>query len=158
MVQSLILHDEEFNALVHTATELCKTASARAVLLVDKDGQLLATAGDDQALDALSIASLTAGNVAATDGLAKLLGENEFGELYHQGEKDNIHISAAGERVLMVVIFNHRSSLGLVRLRVQQVVDTVVATVRRALERTTVSSDALSDLTVSEIDALLGEE
>ena len=84
MVQPLVLHDQEFNELVQAARTLCETASARAVFMVDKDGQLLATAGDDQALDALSIASLTAGNVAATDGLARLLGENEFGELYHQ--------------------------------------------------------------------------
>ncbi len=33
-----------------------------------------------------------------------------------KGEKDNIHLSIVGGRVILVVIFDHRSSLGLVRL------------------------------------------
>ena len=158
MVQPLVLHDQEFNELVQAARTLCETASARAVFMVDKDGQLLATAGDDQALDALSIASLTAGNVAATDGLARLLGENEFGELYHQGESDHIHISSAGQRILMVVIFDNRSSLGLVRLRVQQAAGRVRDIVARVLSSSSGSVGELDGLSVSEIDALLDGE
>ena len=71
-------------------------------------------------VDTTSLASLTAGNVAATDGLAKLIGEKEFSILFHEGEKDNIHISLVAQRVILVVIFDERSSLGLVRLRVQE--------------------------------------
>ncbi len=71
-------------------------------------------------LDTTSLASLTAGNVAATDGLAKLIGEKEFSVLFHEGEKDNIHISIVAKRVILVVIFDERSSLGLVRLRVKK--------------------------------------
>ncbi len=63
---------------------------------------------------------LTAGNVAATDGLAKLIGEKEFSILFHEGERDNIHISLVAQRVILVVIFDDRSSLGLVRLRVKK--------------------------------------
>ena len=66
------------------------------------------------------MASLTAGNVAATDGLAKLIGEKEFSILFHEGERDNIHISIVAQRVILVVIFDNRSSLGLVRLRVKK--------------------------------------
>ena len=66
------------------------------------------------------MASLTAGNVAATDALAKLIGEKEFSVLFHEGERDNIHISIVGLRVILVVIFDERSSLGLVRLRVKK--------------------------------------
>jgi hypothetical protein len=58
--------------------------------------------------------------VAATDGLARLIGEKEFSILFHEGEKDNIHISIVGQRVILVVIFDDRSSLGLVRLRVRK--------------------------------------
>jgi hypothetical protein len=52
--------------------------------------------------------------------LAKLIGEKEFSILFHEGEKDNIHISIIGHRVILVVIFDERSSLGLVRLRVKK--------------------------------------
>ena len=57
---------------------------------------------------------------SATDGLAKLIGEKEFSILFHEGEKDNIHISIVAQRVILVVIFDTRSSLGLVRLRVKK--------------------------------------
>jgi len=82
--------------------------------------QQIAANGDLESVDTTSLASLTAGNVAATDGLARLIGEKEFSILFHEGEKDNIHISIVGQRVILVVIFDDRSSLGLVRLRVRK--------------------------------------
>src|SRR4051794_33728831 len=88
--------------------------------LVDKNRPQSAAYGDMQGVDAASLASLTAGNVAATDGLAKLIGEKEFSILFHEGERDNIHISLVAQRVILVVIFDDRSSLGLVRLRVKK--------------------------------------
>jgi len=69
---------------------------------------------------------LTAGNIAATGGIARLLGEKEFTILFHEGEKDNIHISLIGQRVILVVIFDKRSSLGLVRLRVKKASEALV--------------------------------
>src|SRR5438552_14733790 len=95
-------------------------SNAKIVFLVDKNGQQIANHGDMRGVDATSLASLTAGNVAATDGLAKLIGEKEFSILFHEGERDNIHISLVAQRVILVVIFDDRSSLGLVRLRVKR--------------------------------------
>jgi predicted regulator of Ras-like GTPase activity (Roadblock/LC7/MglB family) len=71
-------------------------------------------------LDTTSLASLAAGNVAATGGMAELIGEKEFPTLSHEGEKESIHISVVG-RLLLVVVFDERSSLGLVKLRAKQV-------------------------------------
>ena len=88
--------------------------------MIDKNGQQLATAGHFDGLDPTSLAALTAGNVAATDGLAKLLGETEFATLFHEGEHDNLHINVVARRAILVVIFDERSSLGLVRLRVKK--------------------------------------
>ena len=52
--------------------------------------------------------------------MAKLLKENEFATQFHEGEKANIHIQLVGNRVILVVIFDSKSSLGLVRLRVRR--------------------------------------
>jgi hypothetical protein len=46
-------------------------ANAKVVFLVDKNGQQIAAQGEIENLDTTSLASLTAGNVAATDGLAR---------------------------------------------------------------------------------------
>src|ERR1700686_3621191 len=116
----LVLYDEEFRKIKDSLNRLAPHAKVDVVFLVDKNGQQIAAVGDLASLDTPSLASLTAGNVAATDGLARLIGEKEFSILFHEGEKDNIHISIVGQRVILVVIFDDRSSLGLVRLRVRK--------------------------------------
>ncbi|HEX9724383.1 MAG TPA: roadblock/LC7 domain-containing protein [Vicinamibacteria bacterium] len=116
----VVMYDEEFNQIKSIISKLRVDANAKLVFLVDKNGQQIAAHGDLESLDTTSLASLTAGNVAATDALAKLIGEKEFSILFHEGERDNIHISIVGLRVILVVIFDERSSLGLVRLRVKK--------------------------------------
>jgi predicted regulator of Ras-like GTPase activity (Roadblock/LC7/MglB family) len=120
------MYEEEFNKIDNELQKLYIQTNAKVVFLVDKNGQLIATAGETHDLDTTSLASLTAGNIAATGGIARLLGEREFTILFHEGEKDNIHISLIGTRVILVVIFDKRSSLGLVRLRVKKASEALV--------------------------------
>ena len=120
MSSDLVMYEEEFQKIDEELQKLFQQANAKVVFLVDKNGQLIASAGDTHEIDTTSLASLTAGNIAATGGIARLLGEKEFTILFHEVEKDNIHISLIGQRVILVVIFDKRSSLGLVRLRVKK--------------------------------------
>lgn len=120
MNADLVLHEGEFQQIVAEVDRLCRDANAKVVFLVDKNGQLIASSGNAAGMDTTSLASLTAGNIAATGGLARLLGEKEFSILFHEGEKDNLHISLVGDRVILVVIFDARTSLGIVRLRVRR--------------------------------------
>ena len=117
----MVLYEEEYKEIVKEVERLCRDSNSKVVFLVDKNGQLIASAGEDKDMDTTSLASLTAGNIAATGGLAKLLGEKEFSILFHEGEKDHLHISLVGDRVILVVIFDNRTSMGLVRLRVKRV-------------------------------------
>jgi predicted regulator of Ras-like GTPase activity (Roadblock/LC7/MglB family) len=116
----MVMYEEEFNQIQNVVDRLVKDANAKVVFIVDKNGQLIAASGDVDNLDTTSLASLTAGNIAATGGMAKLLKENEFATQFHEGEKANIHIQLVGNRVILVVIFDSKSSLGLVRLRVRK--------------------------------------
>ncbi len=120
MNSQLVLFEEEQKKIVEICDALHHDACAKAVFLVNRDGQMLANSGETVHLDTTSLASLTAGNIAATGGLAQLLGEKEFAIQFHEGERDNIHISLVGHRVILVIIFDERSSLGLVRLRVKR--------------------------------------
>lgn len=119
----LVMYDEEFKQIEAVIEKLLREANAKVIFLVDKNGQLIAGVGEVEKFDTTSLASLTAGNIAATGGLAKLIGEKEFSILFHEGEKDNLHISIVGGRVILVVLFDARSSLGLVRLRVKKASD-----------------------------------
>lgn len=116
----LVLYEEEIHLLEEVLRRLRHDSNARAVFLIDKNGQQMAADGDVDQFDTTSLASLTAGNVAATDSLAKLIGEREFSVLFHEGERDHIHISIVAKRAILLVIFDERSSLGLVRLRVKR--------------------------------------
>src|SRR5512136_1763742 len=121
----LVMYEEEFKLIDAELQRLLSQSNAKVVFLVDKNGQLIAATGETENLDTTSLASLTAGNIAATGGMAKLLGEKEFSILFHEGARDNIHISIIGQRVILVVIFDSRTSLGLVRLRVKRAVDSI---------------------------------
>jgi len=116
----LVLHPEEYERIRDVIGRLRAECNAKVVFLVDKNGQQIAAQGEIAALDTTALASLAAGNVAATDSLARLIGEKEFSILFHEGERDNLHISVVGGKVILVVIFDERSSLGLVRLRVKR--------------------------------------
>lgn len=116
----LVLYEEEFQRINDILIKLYSETNAKVIFLVDRNGQLIANTGETENLDTTSLASLTAGNIAATGSMAKLLGEKEFTIIFHEGYRDNIYISIVGRRVIMVVIFDERSSLGLVRLRAKK--------------------------------------
>ena len=120
LTPQLVLLEDDHHAIVEVAKRLVHDANSKAVFLVDKNGQLVAEAGELTGIDTTSLASLVAGNIAASGGLAKLIGEDEFPVHFHQGERDNVHITLVAQRIILVVIFDERSSLGLVRLRVKK--------------------------------------
>jgi|SRR6195256_1041575 predicted regulator of Ras-like GTPase activity (Roadblock/LC7/MglB family) len=116
----LMLREQQYHKLKAVLARLRADSSAKVVFLVDKDGQEIAAMGEVGNLDTTSLASLAAGNVAATGGMAQLIGEKEFPTLSHEGERESIHISVIG-RLLLIVVFDDHSSLGLVKLRSKQV-------------------------------------
>jgi predicted regulator of Ras-like GTPase activity (Roadblock/LC7/MglB family) len=120
MESNLVMYEGEFRRIDEELRRLYQQTNAKVLFLIDKNGQLIASAGDTHNIDTTALASPTAGNIAATGGIARLLGEREFTVLFHEGDTDNIHITLIGQRVILVVIFDQRSSLGLVRLRVKK--------------------------------------
>jgi predicted regulator of Ras-like GTPase activity (Roadblock/LC7/MglB family) len=161
----LVMYEEEYQQIKDILHRLQVDSNSKIVFLVDKNGQQIAVTGDMRGVDATSLASLTAGNVAATDGLAKLIGEKEFSILFHEGERDNIHISLVAQRVILVVIFDEKSSLGLVRLRVkkasQELERTFEVLLRKAeAERGSMAhrfDSPFAEITDEDIDSLFSE-
>ncbi len=155
----MIMYEEEYQEISVIINKLLKEANAKSIFLVDKNGQLIASCGDTDELDSTSLASLTAGNIAATGGLAKLIGEKEFSILFHEGEKDNIHLSIIAQRVILVVIFDRKSSLGLVRLRVKKASDSITKIFESLMKRIEDESAAgpespFAEITDDDIDNL----
>src|SRR5512142_1003017 len=160
----LVMYEEEYQQIKEILHRLQVDSNSKLVFLVDKNGQQIAAQGD-MVVDSTSLASLTAGNVAATDGLAKLIGEKEFSILFHEGERDNIHISLVAQRVILVVIFDERSSLGLVRLRVKKDSQELERTFEQLLKKAEADRGSLAnkfdspfaEITDEDIDSLFSE-
>jgi len=159
---NFVIYEDEFRQLEEALRRLRQEANAKAVFLIDKNGQQIASTGEIEQFDTTSLASLTAGNVAATDGLAKLIGEREFSVLFHEGQQDHIHISIVGRRAILLVIFDDRSSLGLVRLRVKRAsgdMERIFDTMAKKGEAAEIGGEAspCSEISEEDMDALFSE-
>ena len=156
MVSQMVMYDEEYRRITSVCEKLCRDANARVVYVIDKNGQLIASNGESEQLDGTSLASLVAGETAATGGLAKLMGEKEFSTLFHEGERRHLHITLVDGRVILVVIFDNRSSLGLVRLRVRKGSEELAKILEQLVERSanTGQDSPFAEITDDDIDNL----
>jgi len=150
----ILLRENQYHQIKAVLARLRMDSSAKVVFLVDKDGQEIAVQGEVGNIDTTSLASLAAGNVAATGGMAQLIGEKEFPTLSHEGERESIHISVIG-RLLLVVVFDERSTLGLVKLRSRQVSQTLSTMMDEITQAEFDESDSpFAEITDEDIDSL----
>ena len=115
--------EEDFNAITGMLQRFLYDSNARCALLVDRSGQLVATVGEQPTFDPTAFATLTAADFSANDQLAKLIGESDFNSLFHQGEKESMYLADIARRVILCVLFDNRTTLGLVRLKMKGVVE-----------------------------------
>ena len=118
--------EEDFGAITASLQKFLGESNCRCALLVDRAGQLIATVGEQPKFDPTTFATLTAADFSANDQLAKLIGENDFQSLFHQGEKESMYLADVARRVILVVLFDNRTTLGLVRLKMKEVVTELV--------------------------------
>ena len=114
--------EEDFGAITTSLQKFLFESNARCALLVDRSGQLVATVGEQPTFDPTAFATLTAADFSANDQLAKLIGETDFTSLFHQGEKESMYLADVARRVILVVLFDTRTTLGLVRLKMKETV------------------------------------
>jgi predicted regulator of Ras-like GTPase activity (Roadblock/LC7/MglB family) len=115
--------EDDFGAITQSLQRFLYDSNARCALLVDRTGQLVATVGEQPTFDPTAFATLTAADFSANDQLAKLIGETDFNSLFHQGEKESMYLADVARRVILVVLFDNRTTLGLVRLKMKQTVE-----------------------------------
>ncbi|HEX3868480.1 MAG TPA: roadblock/LC7 domain-containing protein [Gemmatimonadaceae bacterium] len=114
--------EDDSGAITTTLERFLTDCNARSALLVDRTGQLVAMVGEKPNFDPTAFATLTAADFSANDQLAKLIGETDFNSLFHQGERESMYLSDIARRVILVVLFDNRTTLGLVRLKMRQTV------------------------------------
>jgi predicted regulator of Ras-like GTPase activity (Roadblock/LC7/MglB family) len=127
--------EDDFGAITKSLERFLFDSNARCALLVDRTGQLVATVGEQPKFDPTAFATLTAADFSANDQLAKLIGENDFNSLFHQGEKESMYLADVARRVILVVLFDNRTTLGLVRLKMKQTVDELTKLFEEVFQR-----------------------
>lgn len=116
MMDGVVIHEEDAPKLQRALARFLEDSGAREVLLIERSGQLLASGGRSETLDAVSISALAAGAFSSTGAMAKLLGETEFSVLFHQGEKESLHVSTVDQHAILLAVFDDRTTVGMVRL------------------------------------------
>ncbi len=117
----LVIREEELREIGCALEEMARESGAKCVLLIGRDdGSLLATHGRLEALDTVSLGALAAGAFASAREIARLIGEPEFSVLFHQGKREHVHVNLAGERGLLMTLFDDTTTVGMVRLCARQ--------------------------------------
>jgi predicted regulator of Ras-like GTPase activity (Roadblock/LC7/MglB family) len=138
-------------------------SGARCALLIDRAGQLVTTAGEKPEFDSTAFASLAAADFSANDQLASMIGESEFSSLFHQGEKESMYLADVARRVILVVLFDNRTTLGLIRIKVKAVVRELAEVFGEMFERSAAApvgprvEEGFADEAEDEIDRLFGD-
>lgn len=158
--QALILTEKDILEIDLTLVRLIKESEAKAALLVDQDGRMLARKGFTRNLDCEALAALLAGSFASTKAIAKLVGEPEFSIMFHQGEHDRIQNNLVDENTLLCIIFDDRTTIGMVRVYAKEAADKIARTLATARESNRADDTDYSMLhqgAASALDSLFSE-
>jgi predicted regulator of Ras-like GTPase activity (Roadblock/LC7/MglB family) len=117
MPKPVILPESQVERIEQILDELRAKTRASYVFLADISGQLINARGITGATDLVTLAALTASNMAATAEMARQIGESQpFRLMFHEGTKRNIYLSQVGNSFLLAVVFDIEVQIGLVRL------------------------------------------
>lgn len=135
---------------------------ADCAVLCDRSGRLLTLSGDLGNMDQMAFASLVAGDFAASDQLARLLGEDEFTSLYHAGLGRSMYLADVSGYGILAALFNGATTLGMIRLKSRTTVPRLVDVLKQIADRSP-SEQAIGmdeswmNEAETEIDRLFGE-
>jgi predicted regulator of Ras-like GTPase activity (Roadblock/LC7/MglB family) len=132
----LTFYKDDIDKIDKLLAEFLRLSGAKCALVIDKEGHLVTKRGEMRTIDIDTISALVAGSFAATKEMARLLGEEEFTAMYHQGERDNIQLSLVGDRTLLTILFDDRTTVGMVRLYANETAKKLADIYKQAVSRT----------------------
>ncbi|MBI4584266.1 MAG: roadblock/LC7 domain-containing protein [Planctomycetes bacterium] len=112
----MVFYKDDIDKINTVLKEFLSLSDSKCNMLIDKEGHMVTKAGHTEDFDMQAVAALVAGSYAATREMARLLGEEEFSVLFHQGKKDNIQLTLIGDRTILATVFDERTTIGMVRL------------------------------------------
>ena len=155
----LQFYKEDIEAIDKLLSEFLRLSGAKCALLIDKEGHMVTKRGEVRTIDMDTISALVAGSFAATKEMARLLGEDEFTALFHQGERDNIQLSLVGDRTLLTILFDDRTTVGMGRVYASETAKKLADVYRLCMDKQQQSGnptldDGYGDSAKAQLDSL----
>jgi len=154
---SNLSYEQDIKNLKNYCDAFAEQSGIKFACLLEENGQVIVFS-DKTDFDMTSLASLIAGSVAATGGMARLLGEKAgFKILFHEGLEDQLLINTLDDGSILVILFDHSRTLGWVRFQVRKVQNELSAKLKSFLGKYTgsnISASPFAEIKDDEIDAL----
>ncbi len=106
--------------LMELVTKLLEDANPRHVFIIERSGKDSISYGDLGSIHTTDLVALIVGKTLACDALANLVNGNNFSALSVEGKRWSAHMSALGERAILIVIFDQHTNIDRVGLRVRR--------------------------------------
>ncbi|MHC5067810.1 MAG: roadblock/LC7 domain-containing protein [Planctomycetota bacterium] len=160
----LAFYSEDIDRFNSAMKAFIHKANAHQVLLIDRDGHLIAKQGHSSGSDGATMAALVAGSFASTCEVAKLLGDQQFTTLFHQGHNQSIDIRLVGARCLQISVFDKTVKAGMIGVFARELADRLEGIVTEIQQRENEPdqpdrpglADNFSDEMKSHLDDLFG--
>jgi predicted regulator of Ras-like GTPase activity (Roadblock/LC7/MglB family) len=119
------LIEEDIRVIEAALDDFLAKSESSSALVLDKGGFIINERGDVSSYDTTTLGALAAAAYAATQGIAGLVQEATFSNVYQQGENSSILVSNIDEHCLLVAIFRAQISVGAVKYYAVNVISQV---------------------------------
>src|SRR5512139_1352474 len=92
------LLEDDVRVLNGALDELLNKSEATSALVLDKGGFLISERGNTEMFDSTTLGALAAAAYAATQGIAGVVGEGSFSNVYQQGQNHSLLVSNIDEQ------------------------------------------------------------
>lgn len=134
--QRLVFYEDDVERINNALENYQNLSKSRCNMLIDVEGHPVTQVGSTDGINLETIAALVAASFAATKEVAKILGENEFTSLTHQGKHESIQLSLVGTRTILATIFDsEETTIGMVMFYTKELVEKLATIFETILNR-----------------------
>ncbi len=141
---SLVVAEQDTAEIRDCLERLVDDTNANFCMLLDKSGQVIAARGDTTRQDITALGALLAGTFASSREVARLLRERDFRVLFQQGVKENIFTELIEEQWMLVVMFDKRTHIGLVKVLTKRATDELGSILKQVKQKSSARDAVIS--------------
>lgn len=150
--QRISLSAHQLRQIDACLTQLRREVKALLVLLADISGQLIEEQGVDGHINAAVLSALTAGEMAATREMARLVGQQaRFKMMLHEGDTRTVYLSDVDEEMILITVCDNSTPIGLLRFHLRE----AVARLQQILQESRAQEVEREDNLAASLDQLI---